>query len=72
MVEGRLRELRADAKLPPYDAGAAAATLSTDLDAVWGELIPRERADLVRLLWAGVEYDGANGTVAVLFHYALQ
>lgn len=67
VVEGRLRELRTDANLPHFDTAAVAA-LFADFDAVWGELIPRERADLVRLLVTSVEYDGANSTVAVSFH----
>jgi site-specific DNA recombinase len=39
-------------------------------DPVWESLSPREQARAIRLLVDRVEYDGARGTVSVIFHPA--
>jgi site-specific DNA recombinase len=38
-----------------------------DFDDVWNELIPREQARLLKLIFATVEYDARAGTVSVTF-----
>jgi site-specific DNA recombinase len=37
---------------------------------VWNALAPREQARVVQLLVERVDYDGANGTIAITFHPA--
>ncbi|HCT43627.1 MAG TPA: resolvase, partial [Phycisphaerales bacterium] len=38
-----------------------------DFDEVWGNLIPREQARLLKLLIETVEYDSASQSVSVTF-----
>jgi site-specific DNA recombinase len=49
--------------VPQAEARAAFA----DFDGLWGSLIPREQARLLKLLIEKVEYDGKAGTVSVTF-----
>ncbi len=39
-----------------------------EFDALWGSLSPREQARVLRLLIQRVDYDGANGKIALTFH----
>ena len=50
----------------PLDETEVAAALA-NFDAVWGALLPREQVRLIELLIARVDFDGANGKVAVTF-----
>jgi site-specific DNA recombinase len=38
------------------------------LDPAWGALAPDEQARVVQLLVSRVDYDGAQGKVAITFH----
>jgi site-specific DNA recombinase len=65
VVEDRLRELRElEADAPAFDPAEIAA-LFADFDAMWSQLTPREQSELVGLLVARVEYDGAGDAVVV-------
>jgi site-specific DNA recombinase len=46
---------------------AEAHAVFADFDSLWGSLIPREQARLLKLLISTVEYDGEAGTVSVTF-----
>ena len=45
-------------------------TALSAFDPVWNALAPREQARIVQLLVERVDYDGANGTIAITFHAA--
>jgi site-specific DNA recombinase len=47
-----------------------ARTALSAFDPVWNALAPREQARIVHLLVERVDYDGANGTIAITFHPA--
>ena len=49
--------------IPQEEAARALAAF----DRVWGSLTPREQGRVIDLLVERVEYDGAQGTVAVTF-----
>ena len=49
---------------------AEAARALTAFDPVWTSLTPREQGRVIDLLVERVEYDGADGTVAVTFRPA--
>jgi site-specific DNA recombinase len=51
------------------DADEVAAALA-QFGPVWESLAPREQARLVQLLIEKVDYDGANGRVAITFYAA--
>jgi site-specific DNA recombinase len=68
LVEERLRDMQATHGAAPRFDAAEITALFTDFDAVWTQLTPRERVQLVELLVARVEYDGARSEVAVSFH----
>ncbi|MDB5308819.1 MAG: Resolvase domain protein [Gemmataceae bacterium] len=68
-AEGRVREVREQMQAgggPSVDADAAASAL-TQFDPVWAVMTPKEQGRVVRLLVDRVEYDGADGRVAVVF-----
>ena len=44
-----------------------AGELLADLEALWEELFPAERARVLSLLLERVEFDGAGGEVAITF-----
>ncbi len=58
-------QLRAIASAPIEDAEVRKAL--AEFDAVWGELVPRERVRVLRLLIAEVRYDAAAGEVTIEF-----
>ncbi len=61
-LELAIAELEAESVTP-----AEAQAAFSDFDALWGSLIPREQARLLKLLLTVVEYDGDAGTVSVTF-----
>lgn len=62
-IEGELRGL-ARRTIPAADATRVLAAF----DPVWATLTPAEQGRAVRLVVAGVEYDGSDGRVTVAFH----
>jgi len=61
-LDARIAELEAET-VTRAEAQAALA----DFDAVWGNLIPREQARLLKLLLSAVDYDALAGSVSVTF-----
>ena len=47
---------------------AEATRALAGLDPAWSTLTPQEQARVVRLLVSQVDYDGAQGKVAITFH----
>jgi len=62
-IKAKFGELKAD---PVGEEDVAAAF--ANFDNIWDQLTPRERAKVVSLMVARVEYDGAESTVSVTFH----
>jgi site-specific DNA recombinase len=62
-IRGQIESLCRDA----LDEGRAAAALAA-FDPVWEALTPKEQSRLLELLVQRVDYDGARGKVAVVFH----
>ncbi len=58
----RIAEMESETVTP-----AEARQAFKDFDGLWGSLIPREQARLLKLLLSTVEYDGSAGTVSVTF-----
>jgi site-specific DNA recombinase len=70
LVEGRVRKVREQiraihAQLIDEDAARLALSL---VEPVWQTLAPAEQARVVHLLVERVDYDGAQGKVAITFH----
>jgi len=64
-INARLAELEAER----VDAGDVTAAFA-DFDNVWRALSPREQARILQLLVRRVDFDAADGTIAVTFHAA--
>jgi len=62
-IDARLAELEAE-RVDAPDVTAAFA----DFDNVWTALSPREQARVLNLLVRRVDFDAADGTIAVTFH----
>jgi len=62
-ISARLAELEAE-RVDAPDVTAAFA----DFDNVWSALSPREQARVLQLLVRRVDFDAADGTIAVAFH----
>ena len=67
--EERLRELRDERSAIEADAidEASAGVALAEFEPVWEMLTPADRARVVALLIEKVEYDGAEGRVAITF-----
>jgi site-specific DNA recombinase len=70
LVERRVTQVREQIKavagqLPDEDEVAQALAL---FDPIWEALAPREQARVIQLLVERVDYDGAQGKVAITFH----
>ena len=63
----RLRTQREAVQQERLDEAEAARALA-GLDPAWGALTPDEQARVVQLLVSRVDYDGAQGKVAITFH----
>src|SRR5207237_9633898 len=69
LVEGRVKQVREQIRAvtgQPIPEDEAARALAA-FDPMWGSLTPREQGRAIDLLVERVEYDGAQGTVAVTF-----
>jgi site-specific DNA recombinase len=64
---GRLRAQREVLEQARLDEAAATRSLA-ELEPCWEQMTPDEQGRLVRLLVARVDYDGAQGTMAITFH----
>ncbi len=65
LVQNRSRVAEIEhGRITPADVAAAFA----DFDNVWNELTTRERAHVMRLLVARVEFDPSDSTIAISFH----
>ncbi|MCG3138850.1 MAG: hypothetical protein HJJLKODD_02719 [Phycisphaerae bacterium] len=62
MTLEQIREQQPQVSKAEVDAALAA------FDPLWDTLSPREQARVIRLLVKRVDYDGANGKVAITFH----
>ena len=70
LVEGRVQKVREQIRAFPQqllNEEEARLALSV-FDPVWDALTPREQARVISLLVERVDYDGAQGKVAVTFH----
>jgi site-specific DNA recombinase len=69
-VEQRIARLRAQREAVQQERldEAEAARALSGLDLAWGTLTPDEQARVVGLLVSRVDYDGAQGKVAITFH----
>jgi site-specific DNA recombinase len=69
-LEQRLARLRAQREALAQERldEAAATRALAELEPNWDQRTPEEQGRLVRLLVARVDYDGAQGKLAITFH----
>jgi hypothetical protein len=69
-VEQRIARLRAQREVIEQERldEAEATRALAGLDPAWATLTPPEQARVVQLLVSQVDYDGAQGKVAITFH----